>query len=248
MPRSLQGRMLALVLTLVAAVWVFTAVTLWMDTRHELDELLDSHLAQAAALLVLDEAGEVEEEHVRDDAPTLHRYATRVAFQVFRSGRLVVRSANAPGRPMLDRFANGFRTVAIGDTSWRVFGTQDARREVQVFVGEQVASRAAILRAILASALWPLAAALPLLGAASWWAVRRGTAPMRRLGDALAARNPQALEPVEVRDAPSEMVPMVGALNGLFARMRTLLETERRFTSDAAHELRTPIAAIRTQA
>ena len=249
MPRSLQGRVLALVLGLVAAVWVATAATMWIDTRHELDELLDSHLAQAAALLVVHQVGEIEEERA-PDSPTLHRYAPKVAFQVFHGGRLVVRSASAPERPMLDpaRFSSGFRTIRIDGTAWRVFAAHGSERDVQVFVGEQVASRISILRAVLAGALWPLALALPLLALAVWWAVHRGTAPMRRLGQALATRRPQALEPVALEGAPSEMAPMVEALNGLFDRIRALLEAERRFTADAAHELRTPLAAIRAQA
>jgi len=81
-----------------------------------------------------------------------------------------------------------------------------------------------------------------------WWAVYRGVAPIRRLGRALAERQALALQPVTLDGAPSEMMPMVDALNGLFARIGTLLESERRFTADAAHELRTPIAAIRMQA
>jgi two-component system sensor histidine kinase QseC len=71
---------------------------------------------------------------------------------------------------------------------------------------------------------------------------------MRRLGSALAERQAQALHPVALDGAPSEMAPMVSALNALFERIATLLESERRFTADAAHELRTPIAAIRIQA
>jgi two-component system, OmpR family, sensor histidine kinase QseC len=119
---------------------------------------------------------------------------------------------------------------------------------VQVYVGEQMSSRASILRAVLRSTLQPLALALPLLALAVWWAVYRGVRPLRRLGRTLASRRPQALEPVVVADAPSEMQPMVTALNGLFERIGALMEAERRFTADAAHELRTPIAAIRTQA
>ena len=119
---------------------------------------------------------------------------------------------------------------------------------MQVFVGEQVQSRAAILWAVLRSTLWPMALALPLLALAAAWAVRRGLAPLRALGRAVAQRSPQALDPVVLLDAPSEMVPMLAALNGLFERIDELMASERRFTADAAHELRTPIAAIRAQA
>jgi two-component system sensor histidine kinase QseC len=102
--------------------------------------------------------------------------------------------------------------------------------------------------AMLRTTLWPTVAALPLLALVIWWAVYWGVAPMRRLGWALAARRPQALHPVEMQDTSSEMEPMINALNGLFERIGMLLEAERRFTADAAHELRTPIAAIRAQA
>jgi two-component system sensor histidine kinase QseC len=87
-----------------------------------------------------------------------------------------------------------------------------------------------------------------LLALAIWWAVRRGVAPLRDLGRNLAARPADATEPVRADGAPSEMQPMVDALNGLLKRIGALLDGERRFTADAAHELRTPIAAIRTQA
>ena len=250
-PRSLQGRLLTLVLSMVVGVWLASTALTWFDASHELDELLDGHLAQAAALLVVQQAPEIEEDDRGVDAPTLHRYAPKVAFQIFHEGRLSLRSANAPTLPMAGpakQFKTGFETVQIDGTAWRVFAAQGAERDVQVYVGEQASSRAAILWAVLRSTLWPMAVALPLLALAVWWAVYHGVAPLRRLGSALAERQAQALEPVALAGAPTEMAPMVSALNALFERIGTLLESERRFTADAAHELRTPIAAIRVQA
>jgi two-component system sensor histidine kinase QseC len=251
LPRSLQGRLLVLVLGTVVTVWLAAAVGTWLDASHELDELLDGHLAQAAALLVVQQASEVGDDDHRVDAPTLHRYAPKVAFQVWHEGRLSVRSSNAPAQPMVpsdQRLEGGFTTVQLEGKAWRVFVTDGAERDVRVYVGEQLESRAAILWALLRATLTPMAVALPLLTLAAWWAVRRGVAPMRKLGRALAGRDPRTLQPVEVAGAPSEMVPMLDALNSLFGRIGSLMESERRFTSDAAHELRTPIAAVRTQA
>ncbi len=250
-PRSLQSRLLVLVLSMVVAVWVATAVLTWFDARHELDELLDGHLAQAAALLVVQQAQELEDDDRGIDAPKLHDYAPNVAFQVFHEGRLALRSSNAPVAPMVEankQFKSGFKTVQISDTTWRVFATYGAERDVQVYVGEQMSSRDAILWAVLRSTLWPMLVALPLLGLAVWWAVYRGAEPIRRLARTLAARQPQALDPVTLLNAPAEMMPMIAALNNLFERIARLLESERRFTADAAHELRTPLAAIRVQA
>ena len=249
-PRSLQGRLLLYGLVLIVAVWGASVVATWFDVQHELDELLDGHLAQAAALLVVQQAGEIENDEPLD-APTLHRYAPKVAFQVFHDGQLALRSANAPLTPMVDPgagFTNGFRTVPIEGHAWRVFAARGAERDVLVYVGEEQAARNEILWAVLSGTLWPMAVALPLLALAGWWVVRRGLAPLRRLGRTLAERRPNALEPVMLGDAPSEMRPMLSSLNGLFARIGELMESERRFTADAAHELRTPIAAIRMQA
>ncbi|OYT99040.1 MAG: two-component sensor histidine kinase [Burkholderiales bacterium PBB1] len=249
-PRSLQGRLLGLIVGLVVAVWVVTVVVTSLDARHELDELLDGHLAQAAALLVVQQASDGDDDDVVD-APLLHRYAPKVAFQVFHDGQLTMRSVTAPTTPMagIDAdFESGFRTVRIDRVDWRVFATRGVQRDVQVYVGEQLASREAILWAVLRSTLWPMAAALPLLAVAIGWAVHRGVAPLKRLGHALAQREPQALTPVRVDGAPSEMTPMLDALNGLLSRIGELMASERRFTADAAHELRTPIAAIRLHA
>lgn len=258
-PRSLQGRVLALVLGLLVTVWGLAALWTWRDVRHELDELLDSHLAQAAALLIVQQVRELGDDDEDDDravdAPSLHRYAPKVAFQVFHEGRLALRSANAPTTAMVPPAdgrrsdpRSGFSTVQLEGVTWRVFAATGAERDLQVFVGEQIRSRTEILRAVLRSTLAPLALALPLLALGTWWAVAASLRPLRHLRRTLAARSPQALQPVAVDGAPTEMQPMLDALNGLLTRIESLLAAERRFTADAAHELRTPIAAIRAQA
>ncbi|MEI8170208.1 MAG: ATP-binding protein [Rhodoferax sp.] len=245
--KSLQARLLVPLLTLVTVVWVGAAILTWVDAREELDDLLDGHLAQAAALLVVQQAGADEDDGVAD-APTLHKYAPLVAFQVFHEGKLVMRSANAGLKPMSPK-DHGFETVRLSDGDrWRVFSTRGTVSDVQVYVGEQTASRNAILWAILHSVLLPLLYALPLLALGGWWAVSQGLAPLRQLSQMLSQRRPQALEPVMLEGLPTELQPTIQSLNALFERIDQMVVSERRFTADAAHELRTPIAGIRAQA
>lgn len=251
--KSLQARLLGLLLLMVTLVWLGAAALTWTDASHELDELLDGHLAQSAALLIAQqtghgpEHGKSESDHV-DDAPSLHKYAPKVAFQVFHEGVLTMSSANAGNTPMSKK-AKGFDTVRLHNNSlWRVFATEGSEGDVQVYVGEQLDSRDSILWAVLQAVLMPLMYALPLLAVVGWLAVRNGLAPLRQLSHALAQRQPQALEPVVLTDVPSEIQPVVQSLNNLFERIQSMMVSERRFTADAAHELRTPIAAIRMQA
>jgi two-component system, OmpR family, sensor histidine kinase QseC len=111
-----------------------------------------------------------------------------------------------------------------------------------------VDSRDEILWAVLRGFLPPLTIALPLLLVGLWWNVRSGVEPLQRLRQVLLKRDTRTLAPVSLPETPREVQPLLDALNDLLQRLAQRMETERRFTADAAHELRTPIAAIRAQA
>ena len=245
--RSLQARLLMTVLGLLGGVWLAVLASTWYGTRHELNELLDAHLSQAAALLVTQQLADLEREDF-PAPPALHKYQARVAIQVWHEGQLVVRSTNAPTQPLADLGVMGLSGHRVAGDAWRVFSAPGYEPDVVVQVGELESARRHILLASLTSTAWPMLLALPLLALGVWWAVRGAVRPLRELGQAVAQRNPQALDPLPLSTVAPEVAPLVRALNGLFERMSALLESERRFTADAAHELRTPIAAIRMQA
>ncbi len=245
---SLQKRLLTRTLGAVLVAWLLTSAVVWMEASHEVDELLDAHLAQAAALLVVQQAATPDDDEPLPDAPTLHKYAHRVAYQVFDEGHLVMHSPNVAHTPMAPHAA-GFATLTFADgKDWRVFVAPGQRPDVRVYVAERVDSRDDILNAVMRGLLLPLTVALPLLLIGLWWNVRAGLQPLQRLRQLLLERDTRALTPVSLPDPPQEVQPLVDALNDLLQRLAQRMDTERRFTADAAHELRTPIAAIRVQA
>jgi two-component system sensor histidine kinase QseC len=250
-PRSLQGRLLAGVLGAVGLLWMLAASWVWWGTSQQINALLDAHLSQSAALLVAQQSNAGEDAERRDEineTPLLHHPTRQVIYQVWHEHKLVLHSPNLPERP-LSALQDGFETITFQGERWRLFSAHGAMEDVQVYVAEQLVTRHEITLSVLRAMLLPALLMLPLLAVAIWWAVRAGLAPLSGLSSTLAARSPQAVDALHLPGAmPTELAPLLKALNHLFDRIGALLDNERRFTADAAHELRTPIAAIRTQA
>jgi two-component system sensor histidine kinase QseC len=242
----MRRRLLVVLLGLVAAIWTAAALFSYFDARHELDEMFDAHLAQSASLLIAQAGHDLDE--IDEHAADLHRYARRVAFQFWEDGRVLrLHSANAPSTRMSSQ-DEGFADVRIDGAGWRVFSGRDPSRRYVVQVGERTSARDAIVGTMIRNMLWPLLFALPLLAIVVWIAIARVMRPLGLLNRQVVARAPDNLAPLALNAAPAEVAPLAANLNRLFERVRTSIENERRFTADAAHELRTPLAAIRAQA
>lgn len=273
-PASLRLKLLLLLLAIVAAAWTATAVTSYLDAHHEMDEIFDAQLAQSAKLVLAQADNDIEDlkdrrngvaGEIRSDE---HKYERKLAFQVWNDqGRLLVRSEGAPDKPLSPGYAaagplaapaqdhhpNGtprgrFDDVSLDGHNWRVFSHWDEDGEILVQVGERAEVRQELAAHIALRLLAPMAIALPLLGALVWLAVGSSLAPLRRIGKEVAARDTGNLAPLELQVAPMEIAPLVNSLNTLLARLGEALDNERRFTADAAHELRTPLAALKTHA
>jgi two-component system sensor histidine kinase QseC len=248
-PASIQARLLAVTLAALAATGIFTAWGSYRNALHEADELFDAQLAQTGETLLALVA------HADDDIAREirrgHRYQQRLLFQVWHDedgeARLLLRSANAPREPLPAAHDHGFGDGDWQGSRWRFYTVADEEDETHVVVGEEAAVRDELARGVALNTLLPFLAALPLLGLFIFAAVRRGLAPLRALAGELQQRAPDRLEPVQLADPPAELAPVLRALDALFERVAGTLENERRFTADAAHELRTPLAALKAQ-
>lgn len=244
---SLTRRLLITLLSTVSAVWLATAAYSYWDTRHQVNELLDAHLAQSAALLVAQVGQELEEGYL-EHAPQLHRYGRRVAFQIWeRDEGLRLHSFNAPNE-RLSAVEEGFSDSTVGGRRWRVFSAWNPQHRFLIQVAEQAKARDEIAVHIARNLLLPLLLALAALGVLIYFGVRGGTRPLASVSHQIAQRDPGNLQPMTLANCPVEIAPLVDGLNALFERVGESIENERRFTADAAHELRTPIAALRIQA
>jgi signal transduction histidine kinase len=137
--------------------------------------------------------------------------------------------------------AVGFAYVEAHEEVMEVLEKRERHDKLEKRVQKELAEH------LIESLLSPLLFGVPVLGAWIWFATRRGLAPLDRIAEAIAARAPERLDPVVPAEAPREIRPMLDAMNGLFGRVAGALDKERRFTADAAHELRTPLAAIVAQ-
>lgn len=244
---SLKKRLLVLALLTVVAVWFIASAFIYFDARHEIDEVLDGHLAQEAALLAAQATHELNELEV-DQAPLLHKYSRRVAFQIWdANGVLRLHSENAGSAP-LSAEESGFSDSKMGGYEWRVFSSMDESQAFLIHVAERLDEREEMARKIVSSLLTPLLLSIPVLALLLWVAVNRGLRPLDRLSTEVARRDPENLTPLDVGAVPREVSPLIYQLNRLFGRIDATMQRERRFTADAAHELRTPVAGIKAQA
>ncbi|MBK9954629.1 MAG: sensor histidine kinase N-terminal domain-containing protein [Rhodocyclaceae bacterium] len=250
---SLRWRLLFAVCLVVLLTWGLTGVLTHNKALHEAEELMDGNLAQRAHLLLallrdnedaLDGLGK-RLTGVRPASDNV--YEPPLEFQFGRAdGTILLRSDNAPELPITG--APGYSDILRQKASWRILNmiSPDGRYRVQVAQSIDVRDQAAL--EVASQAILPVALILPVFLLLLYVSIRRGLRPLDQLATDVAARGSDNLSSLPNGTVPTEVRPLVAALNRLFYRVGLALENERRFTADAAHELRTPLAALKIQA
>jgi len=217
------------------------------STAAEFDELLQQQAALALRY--------ADHEYGEGDAvvPPSPRPVAGVPFDLIyqigtRSGQILYRSHGAPQAPLTTAEGPGCSNVALEGRSWRACSLSSGSTPLLIHLAEPLDYRATLLSRTVRAVALPLSFALVLLTALIGLVTERAFRPVRRIAADLAERSEDDLSPVNTAEMPVETYALGVALNGLLARQSGVLARERRFTADAAHELRTPLAAVRVQA
>jgi len=267
MKSSIRRRLSLMLLAGVALVWAATIATSFRHASREVQSWEDTRLvefARLAALLTDEDLARLARSHIdaRVELPQAQETAERVSDSDLAPREVLLEVRDAQGRIVaasprlaaLDPISAGPQgvggpwSITLADTVWRIYTLRDVSTGRTIRVMETSNTRSDLAHGAALHITQPLLYALPVLALLVWFAIGRSLAPLRTLSAAIRTRDADRLEPVGTHDVPTEVQPLVDAIDRLLAQLKHSIARERAFTSDAAHELKTPLAAIKVQA
>ena len=228
----LIGLMSGMVITILAV-----GIGSYLKVRHETNELFDYQLKQIVRSFPANMT--FQQSETADKHP-----GKKIVVQVWDKDHAMVFTSN-PKKNLPLYTQRGFFEVQVADNAWRIYSEENNRQVVQV--GQLIRDREKIEFSLALRSLIPFLILIPTLAMLIWYVVGRSLQPLTRLATALGERSADALQPLDTHGYTPEMMPIVNAINALFFRVDSSIQLQKMFVADAAHELRTPLAALKLQ-
>lgn len=265
--KAIRSFLLMAVSLMVILVLLLSSWLSFYKAQYEVDELFDAELAQTSRILrstmavasdpdrlndpqvstvvsTHDWAGQKTGAGTVEEERTVfgHSYERKIMFRVQQQERVVLASDNSPLSGDMPLQA-GYQFIRTDGHDWHLFTLVDD--DTFYTVGERSDVREELIRKIAFSNLYPTLLGLPVLLLLVAVVLRRGLRPLAQLDQHIRERDKDNLDPIPLTSTPEEISPIVDSLNGLLMRLRRSLDSERRFTATASHEMRTPIAVLK---
>jgi two-component system OmpR family sensor kinase/two-component system sensor histidine kinase QseC len=236
--KSIRAQLLIALIVLVALITLIAAGVTYRRVLDETSALFDYQLRQMALSLRSQISVAPRIEVPRDQADS--DFVVQI-WDVFGARTYLSR----PGLPMINLAVLGYADLDLRGERWRAYGLQTAEGVIQI--AQPLRVRENLARAAAARVVIPTILLLPIMIIAAAWIVHRGLLPLRGVTAEVQQRDVRSLTPLPTAHLPREIAPLVSELNRLLARLQQSFSVQRAFISDAAHELRSPLTALRLQ-
>lgn len=250
---SLRRRLIVWISVPVLLASIVSLLIGFLFSWHEIEEVYDAQMAHSAKLLLQITEYEIieqknEELNLGTETDLIrHKYENKIAFRIWYNDRLVTRSWNTDDFSGIEA-RPGFSDLDVAGKPWRLFVFIDEKQNVKVEVAQRYAIRYELIWQLVISLVAPILVFMPLIFLTVWIGVRKVLKPVVQISADVDKRGSNDLSPIQSDHIPEEIAPLIQAINQLFERIEESFNRERQFTDNAAHELRTPLAAMKTQA
>jgi len=243
--KSIKLFLLIVIISVITLLVFLATLNGYRDSMNKAELLFDSNLVDKAKLLstVLLKKDLSNKVAAGSKKYNLEQNNTFV-FQIWQSEQLILSSNDSPDMP-IGRFKAGFQHANFAGHRWRVYCDYNLNINVWTFTAERIDIRYILAETIILEIILPVVIMLPFLGLLIWTIISYGLYPLKQLSQTLSQKRADDLSPLALEKHPGELLQLVNSINGLFHRLQDSFLREKRFASDAAHELRTPISAIK---